>query len=60
VAALRDAYVAMAKDPAFIADVTKGGFDVRLRTSKELDGLVQAALKIPQPVLDKTKAILGW
>jgi tripartite-type tricarboxylate transporter receptor subunit TctC len=60
VAALRDAYAAMAKDPAFIADVTKGGFDVRLRTSKELDGLVQAALKIPQPVLDKTKAILGW
>jgi tripartite-type tricarboxylate transporter receptor subunit TctC len=60
VAALRDAYAAMAKDPAFVADMTKGGFDVRFRNDEELSRLVEAALKIPQPVLDKTKAILGW
>ncbi len=60
VAALRQAYATMAKDPAFVADMTKGGFDVRYRGAEELDGLVRTAVKIPQPVLDKTKAILGW
>lgn len=57
---LRDAYEAMAKDAAFVADMNKGGFDVRLRTGEELDGLVQAAAQLPPPVLQKTKAILGW
>ncbi|HEY4135159.1 MAG TPA: tripartite tricarboxylate transporter substrate-binding protein [Alphaproteobacteria bacterium] len=60
VKALRDAYQATGKDAAFIADMEKGGFDVRLRSGEQLDALVQEAAKIPQPVLDKTKAILGW
>lgn len=60
VKALRDAYAATATDAAFVADMTKGGFDVRLRSGEQLDTLVQAAAKTPQPVLDKTKAILGW
>lgn len=60
VRALRDAYAATAKDPAFIADMQKGQFDVRLRTGEQLDALVQSAAKIPQPVFAKTKAILGW
>jgi tripartite-type tricarboxylate transporter receptor subunit TctC len=60
VAALRAAYEATAKDPAFIADMQKAQFDVRLRTGAQLDKLVQDAAKIPQPVFDKTKAILGW
>lgn len=60
VAALRAAYETTAKDPAFIADMQKAQFDVRLRTGAQLDKLVQDAAKIPQPVFDKTKAILGW
>jgi tripartite-type tricarboxylate transporter receptor subunit TctC len=58
--ALRQAYVATAKDRTFVSDMTRAGFDVRLRTGEELDALVQQAAKIPQPVLAKTKAILGW
>lgn len=60
VAALRAGYEATAKDPAFVADMQKAQFDVRLRTGAQLDKLVQDAAKIPQPVFDKTKAILGW
>jgi tripartite-type tricarboxylate transporter receptor subunit TctC len=60
VAALRTAYEATAKDAAFIADMQKAQFDVRLRTGAQLDKLVQDAANIPQPVFDKTKAILGW
>ncbi len=60
VKALRDSYTATAKDAGFIADMEKGGFDVRYRSGEQLDALVQDAAKIPQPVLDKTKAILGW
>lgn len=60
VAALRAAYETTAKDSAFIADMQKAQFDVRLRTGAQLDKLVQDAAKIPQPVFDKTKAILGW
>lgn len=58
--ALRDAYAATAKDPAFVADMTKGRFEVRFRSGEELERLVQAAAKTPQPVLTKTKAVLGW
>ncbi len=60
VKALRDAYGATAKDATFVSDMEKGGFDVRYRSGEELDALVQSAAKIPKPVLDKTKAILGW
>lgn len=60
VGTLREAYAATAKDPLFIVDMTKGGFDVRLRSGEELDALVQQAARIPPSVLAKTKAILGW
>jgi tripartite-type tricarboxylate transporter receptor subunit TctC len=60
VKALRESYAATAKDAGFIADMEKGGFDVRYRSGEQLDALVQEAAKIPQPVLNKTKTILGW
>ncbi len=44
---LRDAFVATAKDPEFLAGVQKGNLDIGLRTGDEVQALV--AKLIPRP-----------
>jgi tripartite-type tricarboxylate transporter receptor subunit TctC len=60
VQAMRKAYAAALKDPALLAEAKKEQLEIRPKTGEELAALVKEAAKIPQPVLDKTKKILGW
>lgn len=58
--AMRAAYAASLKDPALLADAAKQKLEIRSKTGEQLEALVKDAAKIPKPVLEKTKAILGW
>lgn len=60
VEAMRAAYAAALKDPALLAEAKKEQLEIRPKTGEQLAALVEEAAKIPQPVLAKTKKILGW
>lgn len=58
--AVRAGYAATLKDPGLLADAKKEKLEIRAKTGEQLEALVKDAAKIPKPVLEKTKAILGW
>jgi tripartite-type tricarboxylate transporter receptor subunit TctC len=60
VQAMRAAYAAVLKDPALLAEAKKEQLEIRPKTGDQLGALVKDAARIPKPVLEKTKAILGW
>lgn len=58
--ALRVGFDTLVKDPAFIAEMNKGGFEVRPKSGAELQALVASVAAIPPAVLGKTKTVLNW
>lgn len=59
VAALRRAFVAMTKDPEFIAEFSPMGLDVEPMEGEELQKLVASVAAIPPELLAKVKAVYG-
>ena len=59
VEALRAAFVAMFKDPQFIADVAANKTDVNLLSGAELQKLVQDSSNVPAAVLERARALSG-
>ncbi|HEX2724293.1 MAG TPA: hypothetical protein VHN20_00575 [Beijerinckiaceae bacterium] len=60
VEALRAAYAATLKDPAFLAEADKASMLIRPQTGAELEELVKRAAATPKAVLDRTAQILNW
>lgn len=57
-AALREAFLATFKDPAFVADVEKGGLKInRPRSGEEIQDLIAATYKYPAPVIERLKRL---
>lgn len=59
VKALRDGFLAMAKDPAFLDDARTIGAELNVGTGAEVREAVQRTLSVPQPVLQRARAIFG-
>lgn len=59
VEALREAFVAMTRDPEFIADAKKRKFTITLVRGNELQELVENIYETPKPVVERTAAALG-
>jgi tripartite-type tricarboxylate transporter receptor subunit TctC len=58
--ALRAAYAATLKDPAFLEEATKANMLIRPQTGAELENLAKKAAATPKSVLEKTAQILQW
>lgn len=52
----RDAFITMAKDPEFLADMQKTTLDVEPLTGEELQKVVVSSLEVPQAVRERAKA----
>jgi tripartite-type tricarboxylate transporter receptor subunit TctC len=57
---LRTALAAALKDEALLTEAKKQSLEIRPKTGQELEAMVKKAAKTPQPILEKTAAILGW
>jgi hypothetical protein len=57
---LRRAFEATMQDPDLIADAKKQSLEVRPKTGAELEAMVRQAAGLPQPVLERATAVLGW
>jgi tripartite-type tricarboxylate transporter receptor subunit TctC len=57
-AALKAAFIAVFKDPDFIADAAKIKTDVELVTGDEVKALLAKVFAYPKPVIERTKAAL--
>ena len=60
VAALRAAYVATMKDPAFLAEADKLGMMMRPASGAEVEALVRKVADTPRPVLEEAARVLEW
>lgn len=58
-AALRSAFAATLKDPAFLQDAAKTRLDVSLVTGKQVDALLQDSASAPPEVVNLVKETLG-
>jgi hypothetical protein len=58
--ALRAAYAATMKDPAFLEEAKKAGMLIRPQSGEEIEAVVKQAAATPKPVLEKTAQILNW
>jgi tripartite-type tricarboxylate transporter receptor subunit TctC len=59
VAALRSAFAATLRDPAFLADAKRTRLDISLVTAAETDALLKESAGAPQEVIARVKAALG-
>ncbi len=57
-AALRDAFDAMVKDPEFRADADKGGFEIRPVAGAEIDRIIDQVFHVPPAVVEKAAELL--
>ena len=57
--ALRAAFAATMKDPAFIAEAKKRNAPIDPRSGEEVTKIVKAGYKIPPAVVNKMKAMVG-
>lgn len=57
--ALRAAFEATLKDPAFLEDAVKRRAEVNLVTGEEIDALLKSAAQAPKDVIEVVKAALG-
>jgi tripartite-type tricarboxylate transporter receptor subunit TctC len=57
---VRDAYHATMSDPEFIEDAKRISLDVRPKSSKQVESLINQAVATPKPVLQRLAHILGW
>jgi len=58
-AALRAAFAATLRDPAFVADAKRTRLDVALVTGAEIDALLKDSATAPQDVIARVKQALG-
>jgi hypothetical protein len=56
---LRDSFVKLMSDPAFLADVKKRGLEVEPSTGEELDKLAKDVLAQPPEVIERVKKLMG-
>jgi tripartite-type tricarboxylate transporter receptor subunit TctC len=59
VKALRDGFIAMTKDPEFVADAKKINAELDIGTGDEVLKAVQQTLNVPEPVLQRAREIFG-
>ena len=59
VKALRDAFDAMVKDPAFLAAAQKEGFDINVVSGEEMQKIVEDIISTPKPIADRLTQIIG-
>jgi tripartite-type tricarboxylate transporter receptor subunit TctC len=59
VAALRQGFEKMTKDPDFLADAAKANIDIKLLDGHELEGLVQRVLSSPKSAVELLKSALS-
>lgn len=57
--ALRDAFAATTRDKDFIAEATKAGLDLNLRTGEQVQALIHKAYATPKPTVDLLKTVLN-
>lgn len=57
--ALRAAFVATAKDPAFIAETKKQKMELQLMTGEEVEALVKRVYATPKPIVEMAKKIVA-
>ena len=58
VAALRDAFMAMAKDPQFIADAEKTKLEIDVSSGASVDAVVKRIVSTPQALADRLTAAI--
>ena len=56
---LRDGFIAMTKDPEFIADANKINAELDIGTADEMLKAVQQTLNVPETVLQRAREIFG-
>jgi tripartite-type tricarboxylate transporter receptor subunit TctC len=56
---LRDGFLAMTKDPEFLADARKINAELDIGTGDEVLKAVQQTLNVPEPVLQRAREIFG-
>jgi tripartite-type tricarboxylate transporter receptor subunit TctC len=59
VKALRDAFNAMIKDPAVLADAQKRNIDINPVAGEELQKIVEEIVATPKPIADRLQQIIG-
>ena len=59
VAAIRTAFDATMKDPAYIAEAKKIGLEVSPLGGAEIEALIEQIQRTPQPVVDKLRSLLA-
>lgn len=59
VAALRAALMAMAKDPEYIADAVKAGFDVDPVSGQEIEDLIKRVYASPKEAVERARAAVA-
>jgi tripartite-type tricarboxylate transporter receptor subunit TctC len=59
VAVLRAALLAMAKDPEYIADAMKAGFDVDAVSGQEIEALIKRIYASPKEAVDRARAAVA-
>jgi tripartite-type tricarboxylate transporter receptor subunit TctC len=57
--ALRDAFDAMVKDPAFLAEAEKEHFDINPVSGAEMQRIVGDIVATPKPIADRLQQIIG-
>jgi tripartite-type tricarboxylate transporter receptor subunit TctC len=55
--ALRDAFDATAKDPAFLAAAQKAGRDISVYTADEIDALLKESYALPEAIIQRAAEI---
>jgi tripartite-type tricarboxylate transporter receptor subunit TctC len=58
-AALRSAFAATLRDPAFLQDAARARLDISLLTGKQVDVLLRDSASAPKEVIDRVKQALG-
>lgn len=58
--ALRTAFMATMKDPAFLADAERGGAPIVPVEGEKIAAIVESSLDIPPAVIDRLKAMVGF
>jgi tripartite-type tricarboxylate transporter receptor subunit TctC len=56
---LRDAFMKLMGDPAFLADVKKRGFEVEPSTGEELEKIAREVMAQPPEVIERVKKLMG-
>jgi tripartite-type tricarboxylate transporter receptor subunit TctC len=57
--ALRDAFVAMSRDPQFIADAQQINAEIDIGSGEDVQKAVERTLNVPEPVLQRAREIFG-